>query len=162
MGLLDELLSGGQQQQQDYRDFVNRYEQGHPSEGYSDEEVYDRYRQVAPNLPNDVYQESAQEAFARLSPQERMQFGEYLEQRARQQGVPFPGLGPGGSERYQDPGILGQVLGGLQQQQPDLLGQILGGGGRGGQGSILDNPLAKAAMAGVVAMAAKKMMGRAF
>ena len=38
MGILDELLGGGQTQKH-YRDFVNRYEQGDPSEGYSDQEV---------------------------------------------------------------------------------------------------------------------------
>jgi hypothetical protein len=38
MGILDELLGGGQRQKE-YRDFVDRYEQGDPSEGYSDQEV---------------------------------------------------------------------------------------------------------------------------
>ena len=37
MGILDELLAGGQRQQ-DYKDFINRYEQGDPSQGYSDQE----------------------------------------------------------------------------------------------------------------------------
>ena len=41
MGILDELLGGGQRQKE-YRDFVNRYEQGHPSEGYYDQEVLKR------------------------------------------------------------------------------------------------------------------------
>jgi hypothetical protein len=38
MGILDELLAGGQRQKE-YKDFVNRYEQGDPSEGYSDQEA---------------------------------------------------------------------------------------------------------------------------
>ena len=38
MGILDELLGGGQRQK-DYKDFVDRYERGNPSEGYSDKEV---------------------------------------------------------------------------------------------------------------------------
>ena len=38
MGILDELLAGGQHQKE-YGDFVKRYEQGAPSEGYSDQEV---------------------------------------------------------------------------------------------------------------------------
>ena len=42
MGILDELLGGGQRQKE-YRDFVDRYEQGKPSEGYSDQEVLKRY-----------------------------------------------------------------------------------------------------------------------
>lgn len=136
---------------------MNRYDEGPPWAGISDREAYDRYEQVAPHLPPDVYQSSAQAAFERMSPQERMEFGRYLEQRAQQRGMSFPGFGQGGYERYQDPGLLGQLLGGMQQQQPGLLGQLLGGGGQGG--SALDNPLAKAALAGVAAMAVKQMMG---
>src|SRR6185295_13350735 len=46
MGILDELLGGGPRQR-DFTDFVNRYEQGQPSEGYSDQEVVQRYSDVA-------------------------------------------------------------------------------------------------------------------
>ena len=42
MGILDDLL-GNEQLQKQYKDFVKRYEQGAPSEGYSDQEVLDRY-----------------------------------------------------------------------------------------------------------------------
>jgi hypothetical protein len=40
------MLSGGQRQK-DYRDFVDRYERGNPSEGYSDKEVLERYSDVS-------------------------------------------------------------------------------------------------------------------
>jgi len=50
MGLLDSLL-GNPQQQQDYQQYVTRYEQGAPHEGYSDQEVLQRYQRVAPQLP---------------------------------------------------------------------------------------------------------------
>src|SRR4029453_2554918 len=42
MVILYELLGGGQRQKE-YRDFIERYEQGDPSEGYSDQEVLKRY-----------------------------------------------------------------------------------------------------------------------
>jgi hypothetical protein len=74
MNFLENLLGGGRESADDYRDFVNRYEQGSPHEGYSDEEVSSRYQQVSRQIPSDLYQESAQEAFSRMSPQERMQF----------------------------------------------------------------------------------------
>ena len=54
---------------------------------------------------------------------------------------------------YQDPGALAQAMTQAHQQQPDLLQQVLGPGG------ALSNPLAKAALAGVAAMAAKQIMG---
>ena len=64
MGILDDLLGGGQRRQ-DYTDFVHRYDQGHPSEGYSDQEVMDRYRDVAHAVPRDEYAQAAQEAAPR-------------------------------------------------------------------------------------------------
>ena len=41
----------------------------------------------------------------------------------------------------------------------NMLENLLGGGG-GGMGGMLANPLAKAALAGIAAMAVKKMMSR--
>ena len=156
MSFLQQMLGGGQQQ--DYQDFIDRYDQGAPYEGISDQEALDCYQQVAPQLPPGAYQQAAQEAFARMSPQERMEFGQYVQQRAQQQGVGLSGL-MGGGGNFQDPGFLAQMMGGMTQQQPDMLGQLLGGGGGGG-GGMLGNPLAKAALAGVAAMAVKQMMGR--
>ena len=106
-----------------------------------------------------MYQQSAQEAFSRLSPQERMQFGQYLQQQARQRNVQVADLNQDGiDDRFQDPAFSRQVTGRMDQQQPGLLGQLLGGGGGGGQG-MLANPIAKAALAGIAAMAVKNVMG---
>ena len=63
MGILDELLAGGQRQKE-YKDFVDRYEQGDPSEGYSDKEVLKRYGEVSHAVPPDQYAQAAQEAHA--------------------------------------------------------------------------------------------------
>jgi hypothetical protein len=166
MGFLENILGGGQHSEQNYRDFVNRYEQGAPHEGYSDEEVSSRYQQVSRQLPADVYQESAQEAFSRMSPQERMQFGQYLQQQSRQQNYNFPDAdGDGQDDRYQDSNYLAQATSRMHQQQPDMLSQILGGaagmlGGNSQGGGMFSNPLAKGAMAGIAAMAVKNMMNR--
>ncbi len=157
MDLLGQLLGGGQRRQE-YQDFVNRYDTGAPWDGISDQEAYSRYQQVAPQLSPQMYQESAQEAFARLTPQQRMQLGQHLVQQGRRQGVAFPDVNQDGvDDRLQDPGYLAQMTGRMDQQQPGLLGQLLGGGGGGGQG-MLESPIAKAALAGVAAMAVKKMM----
>jgi hypothetical protein len=159
MNLLETLLGGGQQRQE-YQDFVSRYDQGPPWTGISDQEAVNRYQQVATRLPPDMYQQSAEEAFARMSPQERMEFARYLQQRSRQQYPDFRDFNQDGiDDRYQDPRMLAQVTSRMEQQQPGILGQLLGGGGGAGAGSMLDNPLAKAALAGVAAIAVKKMMG---
>jgi len=159
MGLLDSLL-GNPQQQQDYQNYVQRYQQGAPHEGYSDQEVVQRYQQVAPQLPTQDYQRAAQEAFSRMSPQERIQFGQYLQQQAQTQGTPVAGFGQGvAQEAYGDSDYLAQQTAQLNQQQPGLLTQLLGGGGTGGVGSMLASPVAKAALAGIAAMAVSKAMG---
>jgi hypothetical protein len=49
MGILDDLL-GNEQLQKQYKDFV-KYEQGDPSEGYSDQEVLKRYGEVSHAVP---------------------------------------------------------------------------------------------------------------
>ena len=161
---MQQLLGGGQQRQ-DYQDFIDRYDQGAPYEGISDQEALDRYQQVAPHLPPAEYQQAAQEAFARMSPQERMEFTQYLRQRAQQQNLNFPDLNQDGiDDRVQrDPGELARMTSRMRQQQPGGLGALLGGGGGGGgggMGDMLGNPLAKAALAGVAAMAVKQMMNR--
>ena len=162
MSFLQQMLGGGGGQQQDYHDFVSRYDQGPPWAGISDDEAVSRYQQVAPHLPPDVYQQSAEADFARMSPQERMQFGQHLRQRTRQENLDFPDLNQDGiDDRFQDPGYLAQVTGRMHQEQPGLLGQLLGGGGGGGggAGSMLGNPMAKAALAGITPMAVTQMMG---
>src|SRR5262245_5771208 len=123
MGILDDLLGGGQRQRE-FKDFVNRYEQGHPSEGYSDQEVAERYRDVAHAVPPDQYAQAAQEALARLSPEERAAFVKMLQERVQARGAALP------STIESDPRDLGQVLSDLHQK-PGQLRDILGGGAPG-------------------------------
>ena len=159
---MDQLLGGlfgGQDDDDDRRrgraqDFVGRYEQGPPYAGISDEEAYHNYRQVAGRLPPQDYEESAAEAFQRLSPQERMQFAQLLQQRA---GDRFGGV------RGDDPRQLAQAVAQYRQQDEGGLASLLGGGGGGGgggMGDLLSHPLAKAALGGVAAIAMKKMLDR--
>jgi hypothetical protein len=55
--LFDSLLQGGPDRD-DYQDLVNRYDQGPPYAGISDDEAIGRYQQVAPELSPEVYQQS--------------------------------------------------------------------------------------------------------
>jgi hypothetical protein len=157
MGILDQLLAGGQLQRE-FQDFVKRYEQGHPAEGYSDREVVERYRDVAHAVPQDEYAQAAQEALARLSPEERAEFVRMLQERARAKGVALP------SQVGADPRELGQVVTDLHQT-PGRLRDILGGGdapaqaaGQSPLGGVLASPLARAALAGITAMVLKRVM----
>ena len=160
MGILDELLGGGQRQKE-YNDFINRYEQGSPSEGYSDQEVLKRYSEVSHAVPPDQYAKAAQEALAKLSPEERAAFVKLLQERAAARGVALsPRVAP-------EPKELGQVLTDLHQK-PGQLRDILGNGDAPqGQasasnpiGDLLASPMAKAVLAGIAAMVVKRMTGR--
>ncbi len=153
-GNLQDSFMGGGQHQQEYEDFLNRYDQGHPSEGYDDDEVTSRYQQVSQHLSSQQYQEAAHESFGRMSPDERVQFGQSLQQQARSQGINDPAWDEDDNQ-YQDPGYLSQVTSRLEQQQPGTLGRVLSGGG-----STLGNPTAKAGLAGITAAAARRLMGR--
>ena len=166
MGIFDELLGGGQRRQE-YSDFVRRYDQGHPSEGYSDQEVMNRYQDVAHAVPRDEYAQAAQEALARLSPEERAAFVKMLQQRAEAKGVPLSG------NVSSNPRDLGQVLTNIHDT-PGRLRDLFGAGAGQGSGSqpagtqaagggvadMLSSPLAKAALAGITAMVVKRALNR--
>jgi hypothetical protein len=160
MGILDDLL-GNEQLQKQYKDFVKRYEQGDPSEGYSDQEVLKRYGEVSHAVPPDQYAQAAQEALGKLSPQDRAEFLKMLQERAAARGVKFP------AKVASDPRDLGKVLTDLHEkpgQLRDILG--LGNGQPQGQapgsnpiGDMLSSPMAKAVLAGIAAMVVKRMTG---
>ena len=181
MDFLGNMMGGGDRREE-YRDFTNRYDEGAPYERISDEEAARRYREVAPNLPEDEYRLSAREAFERMSPEERMELGRMLREETQQRGHGdfIDRDHDGRDDRFQDPDYLAGVTSRMHQREPDLLGSLLGGamgsgggglmggmmgggmtGGHGasGGGGMLGNPVAKAAVAGIAAMAAKKMMG---
>jgi nucleoid-associated protein YgaU len=159
MGLLDALLGSGQGREEQ-QEFLQRFEQGQPWEGYTDQEVLNRYGTVAGQASAQEYRQAASEAFARMSPEQRIEFGRLLQQRAREQGVDLRNLQQSDINDFQD----AQRLAGLTSdvhQQPGLLRSILGTGGAapGQQAGLLGHPLAKAALAGIAAMAIKKVLG---
>ncbi len=160
-------------QQQDHQDYLNRFRQG--PQAVTEGEAAARYEQVAPQLPPDVYQQSAQDVFAQLTPEQRMQLGQQLIQSARQGGQNFPDVnGDGIDDRLQDPNFLAQKATQVHQQQPGLLGQLLGGGaagsalggagrtpgaGPGGVGGMLSSPLAKGILGGIAGAGLMRMLG---
>jgi hypothetical protein len=77
------------QRQEEYSDFVHRCDQGHPSPGYSDQEVLKRYGEVS-----HAYAQPAQEALSKLSPEERAMFVKVLQARAAASNVTLPGKNP--------------------------------------------------------------------
>ena len=135
MDFLNNLMGGDRREE--YRDFTSRYDEGAPYNGISEDEARDRYREVAPNLSEEDYQLSAREAFTRMSPEERMEFGRLLREESQQQG--YGGFvdrdHDGEDDRFQDPDYLVGMTSRMHSERPDLLGSLLGaviGGGGGG------------------------------
>ncbi len=175
MGLLDQLMggaAGGNDRRGDYQDYADRYDSGQPHEGYDDHEVSRRYAEVSGEVDEDTYRDSARQSFERMEPDQRRQFGRQLHEHARGQGHD---TGHDGQDEqgYEDPRRLADMTTRVHQQSPGLLGELLGsgattgaGGGAlagllgGGGGQAGGNPLAKAAMAGIAAYAAKQVMNR--
>ncbi len=159
MSNLMETLGGGGGRRQEYEDFVQRFDRGAPWEGIEDDEAKSRYEEVSSQISDDDYELSAREAFERLDPQQRKEMAQMLRQQGRQRQVDLGEFDRDDDERMADPQQLARMTRHVRKQQPGGLGALLGGGGGGGgAGGMLGNPLAKAALGGIAAMAAKRMM----
>ena len=157
MNNLMEMLGGDGGRRQDYEDFVQRFDRGAPWTGIDDGEARSRYEEVSSQLTDDEYELSAREAFDRLDPQQRREMAQMLRQQGRQRQVDLGEFDRDDDDSLSDPRQLARMSRHVRNQQPGGLGALLGGGG-GGAGGMMGNPLAKAALAGVAAMAAKRMM----
>ena len=166
-GMLGGLFGGpdADRMRSQAQDFVGRYETGQPHEGYSSDEVMDRFRQVSGHMSEDDMREAARESFRRMSPEQRREYKRAMRQRGAR--------GFDRDDDNDDPDVLAQMTQGYMREQPQQeggLGGLLGGLFGGGQssqpqaqqpdqgGSMLDNPAVKAAMAGMAAFAMKKML----
>ena len=161
MNLL-EMLMGNSQTREGFEDFLKRFEDGPPSEGYEDREVLDRYGEVAHKVSSSDYEQAARDAFGHLSQADREEFGQLLAGQAQRKRLDLPGLTPAQGQGFGDVDWLTNITSQLHQQ-PGLLRDLLGGltGNResAGSGGILSSPLAKAALAGIAAMLVKKVLG---
>ena len=165
MNLLEMLLENSQKRE-GFEDFLNRFEEGPPSEGYEDREVLDRYGEVSHKVSPSDYQQAARDAFGHLSQADREEFGRMLAGQAQDRRLNIPGLTPDQGRGYGDLNWLSNITGQLHQQPGllrDLLGGLMGGGGASSSastsGGLLSSPLAKAALAGITAMLVKRVLG---
>jgi hypothetical protein len=167
MDLLQQFLGGDRQRQDDYDDFVRRFQNDPHS--ISDEEAAHRYREMMRNAPPDALEEANEYAFGQLDPQDRRQVAERFRQRHDDPSSPFQGFQYRDDDEAADPRNLGRMMRQAEDQDPSFLEQILGGGrGRamgqgGGQdqlGSLLNSPMGKAAMAAGAAYLANRFLSQ--
>ena len=125
MGLTDMLQDAGTRDK--LQDFAQRYDQGQPWEGISDDEAREQHDRVAAQLDDNEYEESARESFQRLEPDQRREVARSLE-----------------IDETEDPGELASATARVRKEKPDMLRQLMG------------NPAVKGAVAGIAAQAVKK------
>ena len=128
---------------------ISSFEQGRHDD-VSDQQVHESYTQVASQLPQDQYVLAAEQAMSRLSPEQRQQLAQQLQTQAQQQGYSLP-TGP---QTPTDPAGLANAMGQVHAEQPNMLQQMFAPGG------TFSSPIAKAALLGITAMAAKQLAGR--
>ena len=127
MGLSDMLQDAGKREQ--LQDFAQRYDQGQPWEGISDDEAKKRYDEVSGQLDDNEYEQSARESFERLQPEQRREAARSLE-----------------VDETDDPAELARATNRMRKEKPDMMGQLM------------SNPALKGAVAGIAANAAKKFL----
>lgn len=172
------------------KDFVNRYLEGDPAEGYSADEARDQFRHVMQNASPEQIQRAAKQAVDNLPEDKRADFAKMLQQRQAGQGmVDIQRTGETGAAQSGAPrgggGDLGGMLGGLlgggaaggaMGGLDDLLGGFMGGdkgdkpgatqggGGMddmlGGLGDLINSPMGKVILGGVAAFAMKEMIDK--
>ncbi|HEY1269041.1 MAG TPA: hypothetical protein VGH16_17415 [Candidatus Binatia bacterium] len=165
------------QNRPEYENFVKRYNQGAPWEGYSGEEVLDRYGAVAHNVSSSDYQQAARESFERLSPEQRAEFVRAIQEQTKNRGIniqppPSARQGSGGdvdwlskatAQLHEQPGLIRDIFssftgGAKGSSQPGSTQPGSTQSSGGGAGELLSSPLAKAALAGITAMLVKRAM----
>jgi hypothetical protein len=163
--MVDQLLGGlfGAQADDDddtrrgrARDFADRYDRG-AYDQMGDDEVLQNYRAASSRLSPEEYQMAAAETLRKMDPEQRRELRREMRRRSR--------------DHYDaaddSPEEMAKAMQHVDQEEQGgggLAGLFgLGGGNdqgkqeQGGLQGVLDNPLAKVAMAGVAAFAAKKL-----
>jgi len=163
------------------QDFYNRYTSGANTQGYDPGEAYEMYQRVGQEASPQQMQTALQQTVQNMTPQQRAEFGQMLQQ--RQQGTGTVSMA--GGQSGGDPGtggllgMIGNLFHGGQGQTPapptdheGFLTHLFGGGQAASpsqarprdaddQGSIfpgaLDNPLAKVLVGGIAAYGAKQI-----
>ena len=108
-----------------------------------------------PDVDGDKYELTAEEAFSRLSPDERRRFGRMMKQEGRKRNVDFADVDDDDDDddvKYDNPKKLAKMARRSKKKDPGMLGSLLesfggaagGGGGGNDGGGIAD--MAKSAL----------------
>lgn len=152
---LNQFFDQDPKRQDDYRDFERRYRED-PG-GISDEEAARRYREMMTHMEEDEgvdAQEEYEQAFSRMSPEERRALAQRYQQATRDSSRSYQGYRDDyDDERAASPRELARMTRRASKEDPDLLQSLLG------PNSPLNSTGGRAALAGLAALAARKYLG---
>lgn len=151
LDLLQRFLGGQPERQQDYTDFLRRYQQDPGS--ISDAEAAQRYRELMRNAPKELLDEANQHAFGQLPPDQRHSLAEQFRDATQNPGRPFDGYSYADPSHAADPRSLGRMAQQAENQDPDLFGQLFG------QNSPLGGTVGQAILAAGAAYLAGRVLG---
>ena len=120
----------------------------------SNEDANAAFSHVTNQLSPEEFQQVAANAYQQLSPEQRSEVADYLRHQTQQQGATVVTTLPSASAAANDPGALANATAQIQAEQPNLLQQLFAPGG------AFSSPIAKAAVLGITAMAAQRLVGR--
>ncbi len=149
--LLQRFLGDQPERQQDYADFLRRYQQDPSS--ISDEEAARRYRELMRNAPRELAEEVDGHSFGQLPQDARRSLADLFREATENPARAFEGYRYSDPEHAADPRSLGEMAREAENQDPDLFDQIFG------EGSPLSSPLGRAALAAGAAYLAGRVLG---
>jgi hypothetical protein len=148
--LLQKFFGTNPQAQQDYGDFVRRYQE--QPDSISEAEAARRYRELMRNAPPDLAEEAHQDAFGQIPHQDRRALAEHYRNATNDPNRPFDGYNYNNPDEAADPRNLGRMSHQAEQQDPDLFDKVLG------KDSPLNSTLGRAALAGAAAFIASRVL----
>lgn len=151
MDLLQQFFGTNPQRQQEYADFIQRYQDDPNS--ISDEEAARRYREMMRNASPNMAAEAHQHAFEQLPQQDRRAVADRFRSATEDPNRPYDGYTYNNVDEAADPRNLGQMAGRASEKDPDLLEQLVG------KDSPLNSTMGKVAMAAGAAFLASRFLG---
>jgi hypothetical protein len=145
-------LLGDQAKQQDYADFLRRFQQDPGS--ISEAEASRRYRELVGSAGPNAVAEAYQHVLGQLAPEQRQQLAQQYQNAHDDPRSGFNGFRFADSSQAADARHLGQMAQQAAQQDPDLFDRIFG------KDSPLSGPLGRLALAAIAAYLANRALSQ--
>lgn len=114
------------------QDFVQRYSQGAPDQGYTTDEAVGQLNNLLGHANSDQVERATRHTLESLPENQRTEFGQFVNQLHERQ----TGQASGGTPSVNDISRMFGQSGGSANSVGDLFGSLFGGGGSSGGGAI--------------------------